>query len=107
MWRKKANFTLQESRHSKKGIISMICGILVIGIFIASSVISSLAKGNGSLLVGLLGMVAFVAAIYGFIVGIKSFREKDIFYVAPIVGVGSNGVMLVTLFCLYIVGIIL
>lgn len=51
-------------------------------------------------------MLCFAVSILGFVLSIKSFKEKDIFYVAPVIGVGSNGIMIIILFYLYIVGIV-
>lgn len=106
MLRRRGNIKFQGRKHSKRGMISLLLGILVIGTFLTISFISGTNKGNGGLILGLIGMFCFAVSIFGFILSIKSFHEKDIFYMAPIIGVGSNGIMMIVLFCLYIVGIV-
>jgi hypothetical protein len=74
--------------------------------FLTIAFISGTNKGNGEFILGVIGMLNFIIAVTGFTLGIKSFREKDIFYVAPVLGVGSNGIMTILLFSLYIVGLV-
>lgn len=104
--RRRGNIKFQGRQHSKRGMISLLLGILVIVAFITISFISGTNKGSGGLILGIIGMLCFAVSIFGFILSIKSFREKDIFYVAPVIGVGSNGIMMIVLFSLYIVGIV-
>ena len=104
--RKKGTIKFQGRNHSKRGIFSFLIGLAVIGTFLTISFISGTHHGNGGLYLGVIGMISFVISILGFLLGIKSFKEKDIFYVAPILGLGTNGIMTVTLFCLYIVGMV-
>lgn len=106
MLRRKGTIKFQGRTHSKRGMISLILGFLVIVAVVTASFLSGFNKGNGSVLVGVIGLLSFAVAIFGFILGIKSFQEKDIFFVAPVLGVGSNGIMTVVLFCLYIVGLV-
>ena len=106
MLRRKGNFKFQGRVHSKRGVLSLLLGLLVIMSFLTISFISGTNQGNGPFVLGVVGLITFALAVIGFLLGIKSFREKDIFYVAPVIGVGSNGIMTVLLFCLYIVGLV-
>lgn len=105
--RKKEIFKFSGRSHSVRGLISVIIGGTVLAVFLALSVISSLSGGNGSLILGIIGMVLFVMSIAGFILGIKSCREKEIFYTAPVVGMVLNGFLSILFFGLYMVGIII
>ena len=106
MLRRKSIIKFQGRTHSKRGMASLILGVLVIVTVLTAFFLSGVNKGNGGVLLGIIGLSGFAISIFGFILGIKSFKEKDIFFVAPVLGVGSNGVMLVVLFCLYIVGLV-
>lgn len=106
MFRRRGIIKFQGRNHSKRGLISMLVGLLVVISFLTIAFISGVNQGKGELILGGVGMVSFFLAILGFLLGIKSFREKDIFFVAPILGVGSNGIMMVLLFSLYIVGFV-
>ncbi len=104
--RKKEVFKFSGRNHSIRGLISVIIGGITLLALIILSVISSLSGGNGGLILGIIGMVLFVMSIAGFILGIKSCREKEIFYTAPVVGMVLNGFLFIVFFTLYMVGII-
>lgn len=104
--RKKEVFKFSGRNHSIWGLISVIIGGITLLALIILSVISSLSGGNGGLILGIIGMVLFVMSIAGFILGIKSCREKEIFYTAPVVGMVLNGFLFIVFFALYMVGII-
>lgn len=104
--RKKGTIKFQGRNHSKRGNSSLFVGVLTIAAFITIAMISGMNQGNGSFSLGIAGLCTFVLAVIGLILGIQSFKEKDIFYVAPIIGIGANGIMTITLFCLYIVGLV-
>ena len=104
--RKKEVYKFSGRNHSIRGLISVIIGGITLLALIILSVISSLSGGNGGLILGIIGMVLFIMSIAGFILGIKSCREKEIFYTAPVVGMVLNGFLFIVFFALYMVGII-
>ncbi len=103
---KKSSYMFKGRSHSKYGLISMGIGILVVITFFIISFLSGKAGGNGVMGLGAIGLTCFVASIWGFLFGIKSFKDKDIYYVPPVIGLGSNGIMMVVLFTLYVIGIL-
>lgn len=107
MIHKKAKFKFKGRVHSKNGILSLLLGLAVVVSFFSTAFISGLNKGQGEIILGAIGITSFVVSVYGFLAGYKSFQEKDIYLVAPILGIGINGIMVITLFCLYILGIVL
>ena len=92
-------------RHTRLGILSAIVGILIVLGFVTISIISSTDKREGSLLIGVIGLLLLALAIFGFVISYKAFKEKDIFYSLPIIGSLLNGSMIVVLLILYILGI--
>lgn len=93
-------------RHTGKGILSAIIGFLIIIGFISISIVSGLNGGNGGFLIGILGLLLFLLAICGFILSYKSLKERDIFYRFPMIGIITNGLMLMLLMLIYILGFI-
>jgi uncharacterized membrane protein len=91
-------------RHTKLGILSAIIGFVVVAGFIIISILSAVAKGGGSLLLGLIGIGLFFLAAFGFVLSYKAFKQKDIFYRFPIIGAILNGIMTVFLLIIYILG---
>lgn len=103
---RKSNIKFKGREHSKQGIFSMLLGLLSIITFIVISFVSGYAKGMGGIELGVVGLVSAACSVLGFLLSIRSFKEKDIYLTAPIMGIGLNGIMLVVYFCLYIVGIL-
>lgn len=91
--------------HSRLGIWSAIIGFLVLIIFVTISIVSSTSHGNGGFYLGFIGVLLIGLASFGFYLSYKSFKEKDIFYRFPIIGSGINGIMIIVLLILYILGL--
>lgn len=92
-------------RHSKTGIISAVIGILVVLGFLAVSIISGLARGEGGFILGILGLLLLLLSVGGFVLSYKAFKKKDIFYRFPIIGAVINGFMTILLLIIYILGV--
>jgi hypothetical protein len=105
--RKKEIFKFTGRSHSVKGLISLAIGIISLLTFIIISILSSFSKGNGGLILGIIGLVLFVVSVTGFILGIKACKEKEIYYKAPITGMVINGLLSLLFLILYMVGVIL
>jgi hypothetical protein len=91
-------------RHTKTGIFSTAIGIVVVVGFLTISIISGLARGDGGLLLGVIGILLFCLAVFGFVLSYKAFKKKDIFYQFPIIGAILNGFMTIFLLIIYILG---
>lgn len=87
------------------GITATIIGIAVIAGFLTISMISGLNKGDGSIILGLIGLLLFFVAVLGFVLAYKAFKKKNIYYRFPIIGVVLNGLMIIVLFVIYLMGI--
>lgn len=92
-------------RHTKLGIASAITGAIVLLGFLIISMISGLAGGKGGYILGIIGVVFFLMAVAGFIMAYQAFRKKDIFYRFPIIGIVLNGIMVILLLIIYMLGI--
>jgi hypothetical protein len=105
--RKKETFKFTGRSHSIRGIISVILGCISFIAFIIISVISSLSGGNGGLILGVIGIALFILSCFGFVLGIKGCKEKEIYYTAPLTGLVLNGFLSVIYFLLYMAGFII
>lgn len=103
---KKGTYKFKGRVHSKRGIISMLLAITALIVFLIISFISGKNGGNGGTWIGVVGLFCTLGAVIGFILSIKSFREKDIYLTAPIIGIGLNGILVIVFFSLYIVGVL-
>ncbi len=87
------------------GILSAIIGIIVILGFVAVSIVSGIYGGEGGLLIGISGIFLFFLGIFGFILSYRELRKRDIFYRFPMIGIIANGLMLILLMIIYILGL--
>ncbi len=93
-------------KHTKTGIASTVLGGIVIIGFLVLSIVSSTARGNAGMLLGVFGILLFGISIFGFYLAYKAFKKKDIFYRYPIIGAVLNGIMAILFLVLYIIGFI-
>lgn len=87
--------------------MSAVIGILVVFGFIAVSIVSSIYGGEGGLIIGIIGILLFVLALVGFILSYKALKQRDIFHRFPMIGTISNGIMIIILITMYILGMYL
>ncbi len=92
-------------RHSKMGICSAAIGLIVVIGFLVISIISGYQRGEGGFVLGVMGILLFCLAIFGFVLSYRTFKKKDIFYRFPVIGVVLNGLMSILLLILYLLGI--
>lgn len=97
---KKYKFT--DKKISRGGILSSLFVLIAAGLLGAGVYISYRADGNGGTNVGLLGAGAFLVALVGFVIGIKSFKEDEVFLGLPWFGVVGNAII-----WLFMAGVIL
>ncbi|MDF2544007.1 MAG: putative rane protein [Herbinix sp.] len=105
MWKKKREMIQFSGRkHTFLGIISTVIGLCSFVGVITLSILSGIARGNGGLLLGAIGIMLFPLSIFGFVLAYKSCKQKDIYYRFPIAGLVLNGFLSIFLFILYIIG---
>ncbi len=103
LFRRKYKFT--DKKQSKRGMVSsalfLVAAILlIIGIYIAYS-----AKGKAGMSVGVLGIFSFLVSISGFGVGLKSFKDENVFFLFPWIGTVGNAVIWIGIGAIILIGI--
>jgi hypothetical protein len=78
--------------------------MVVIG-FIALSIVSGINGGEAGLLIGIGGILLFFLSIFGFVLSYKELKQRDIYYRFPMMGIFTNGIMLIVLMIIYIMGL--
>jgi hypothetical protein len=73
--------------------------------FIAISIVSGIRKGEGGMLIGIIGIILFVIALFGFILSYRELKQRDIYYRFPMIGIITNGIMLIIFMIIYIAGL--
>ena len=101
---KKTQLNFSEKKHSVKGIISLIIGIISVILLLVLFYLSALEQGNGSEKIGIVGIIIFLISLIGSVIGYQDSREKDIKYYVPVLGLIINSLVFLFLFVLYIIG---
>lgn len=105
VFKKKESIQFSGRNHTLVGVLSGIIGLLVIMGFIALAIISGLYGGKGGLVIGIMGILLFALAVIGFVLSYKGLKQRDVFLRFPMIGIISNGIMLLLLVIMYVMGI--
>ena len=98
-------YRFYEKPHTKNGIFSAVLAGVSGLILLIDIIISYASKGKGGLVIGGFGLIAFMLSFYGFIMGMRSFREKSVSNLYSIIGSIGCGVMGVIWLTLFLTGI--
>lgn len=95
-----------SDRHtSVGGVVSVALGTISIVLVVIGIVMSFMHKGNGPLVVGALGVSAFLFDVGGLVIGLLSFKESDKYYKTSIVGSMLCGSIFVFMLGIILMGI--
>lgn len=89
----KRGYKFTDKNNTKGGIISSVLAVIGLVLAIAGIVISYKNDGNAGLTVGVLGTCAFLITTIGEIFALRSFKERDKFYMYSWVGTILNGIL--------------
>lgn len=95
-----------SDRHlSVGGVLSIILGSISILLIFIGIVMSFFYKGNAPLVVGAIGLSAFMFDIAGLVIGLYSFKESDKYYQVSIIGSMMCGITFIFMLSIFLMGI--
>ena len=103
--RRSRKYGQAKLKHSKRGVSSCLYAMLTLFFFILIFSVSYISRGEVSILVGLVGLLAFGLSGVGFARGIQGLKERDKNYLTCKVGIGCNGVFLLGFFVIFLRGL--
>ena len=103
--KRRANYKFTNKKHPAKAISSTILGGVSLFGILAAIYLSFLQRGDTKPGYGLTGLLAVIFSVTGVVLGVLSFRERDSFRVLSWVGSILNGMILVIVALLFIVGL--
>lgn len=103
----KSNVMFTSKKHSKSGIISTVLGIVSIIVLIILALYSGFHGGNSGMVIGGIGLAALIFSVAGFLIGIQSLNEDEVYYGFPVVGTSLNTILLIVYIIIYIMGVLL
>lgn len=83
---KKMMYSFEEKKNSFNGIISTIMGSVSVFLMLAMIYTSYYNRGEAGIYAGAFGLSGLLFSFVGFIMGIKSFSEKNVKYKYPKIG---------------------
>lgn len=98
----KAKFT--DKHHTVGGIISTFLGILSLVLLSVCVRISFHFAGNGTIMLGAVGVAAFLISLSGCVIGLISFREEDKYYTYSKIGSMLCGILTVLMLGIFLIG---
>lgn len=101
----KTRYGQRQKKHAKKGIQSCMLAVLAAALVMMMVVNSFKAKGDISILYGLLGFVIPVIAWRGLVYAIRGFNEREKNYITCKVGAGCNGALILCMCAIFIRGL--
>lgn len=104
MKRRKKGIKFSDKSHATNGVVSTILGVISLILMLALVIISYIKKGEAGIYLGSIGLTAFVIAIVGLIRGIKSFGERERYYLFSKIGSIINAIILVLWIAIYVIG---
>lgn len=102
--KKEGELRLTDKKHPASGIWAVIIGIFALVMFGVTCFVSGNNKGNGGMVVGIVGILCFIISISGFILSWISLRKENIRYLFPTIGAVVNGLQIVGYMVVYIWG---
>lgn len=105
MARRRYKYDFTKQNHSVRGRISVLFGGISLGLLAVSSVCSLLLHGKGGIYLGAMGLLAMGLSMYGFVLGLKSFSEKNRNLFWCKIGAVGNGILMVAWLSLFLIGI--
>lgn len=102
---KEQKYKFEKKEHSRGGKTSSFLALASAVLFFISVIVSFANGGNAGTAVGGLAFIALLFSVYGFIVGMKSFNEKNVSPLFSIVGSIACGVIMVGWLTLFLAGI--
>lgn len=86
-------YKFTNKQNAKGGIASVVLAVVSLVLVGTGIWVSFQKEGNAGIIVGALGTGAFFISIFGMIVGLKSFKEREKFYLFSWIGSIANGIL--------------
>lgn len=104
MKRRKKSIKFTDKSHAVNGVVSTILAGISIVLMLALVIFSYINKGNAGVYIGSIGLTAFMIAVVGLVRGIKSFQERERYYLFSKIGSIVNAIIITFWVAIYVIG---
>ena len=98
-------YMFTDNRHPEKGIMSAILGCISVGTLIVAVLFTYRDGGQAQLRYAAAALVAAIFSVAGFVLGIMSRFERDIFKLFPNLGIILNSASIIIVVILLVLGL--
>ena len=102
----KTKYGQRQKKHAKKGIQSCLLAAVSVVLVVMMVMNSFKAKGDISILYGILGLLIPVIAWRGLVYAVRGFNEREKNYITCRIGAGCNGALILCMCAMFIRGLI-
>ncbi len=93
--------------NTKGGIVSVVIAVAAILVLFGGIYVSYRHQGNAGGIVGLIGTAAFAIALAGLIIGLRSFNDRDGYYLFSWIGTITNGIIFILMCVIIGIGVMM
>ncbi len=93
MLRRSYKFT--DKKHTKQGLASVACAAAALSLTALALLLAYRRGGQAGSIVGLLGLLAMLLSVTGFVLALRGFREEDVYLISSQVGVVIDGLLFI------------
>ncbi len=101
----KTKYGQRQKKHAKKGIQSCLLAAVSVVLVVMMVMNSFKAKGDISILYGILGLLIPVIAWRGLVYAVRGFNEREKNYITCRIGAGCNGALILCMCAMFIRGL--
>ena len=104
---RRERYIFTDKKHPEKGIFSAAMGAIAVTSIVLAVKNAFDLGGSATPAYAVAVILAFVIAVIGFVFGVLSHKEKDVFYLFPNFGIFFNGLALLASIAILLMGLFL
>lgn len=89
------NYKFTDKKHTRQGIMSLALGAAALILTAVSLSMAYRLSGGAGSAVGLMGILALLCSITGFVLAVRGFQEDDVYYISSQTGALLNGILFI------------
>ena len=101
---RKNDFASIDQSKSVHGLISILMGFAAIVGYVLLFLMAYMAEGEAGLWIGVLGFALLFVVVGAILFAVKGLRDPDAQNTRPVIGMIENGIVLIGILVLYIMG---
>ncbi len=98
-------YTFIEKKNSKGGILAAQLAGVSLALLIIDSVLSFAFRGSAGAIAGVIALAAMALSVYGFIIGMRSFNDRECSPKYSVIGSIFSGVVMVGWLTVFLTGL--